>query len=592
MPVKSFWSSDNKIPIGQSSVAIPSDNNLNQTAGQKVTFHIPGGTEFINPKETYFRCDVKIDITSGPKTNLQLDSDIGGQVLIRDITVSTNQGVILEEIQGYNTLVAAMYDYDTNDNFRNKRALTEGATVNNPLVGTNGGCPVLQKNDCLTNPYFKRETATTTTSDALAFKTMKVLLPLHTGIFQNDKVFPTMLTDGLIVTMVLAENRQVFRQLDTVSKYRFAYNNPHFLNITGADAAAGITVGDNVSHIFVNPAHNSMNSLENFPFRVGETFQLLDARTYVVDSAGAVTTEDVGSASGVAGGSFTITGLEETVGTGANKKVKVSFASGSLSGSDVDEDFVMVSTACEQTAPLVATFELSNLELIVQKLDMPVAYKSSLMNSMKSGGTMVYDFLSYSNYRFSTLKSESVINLRLPLQNSRAKAIWCIPTDAETRSLSQNTGAVSTYFQCQEEYGGTADSGTSCYSDRVGLEGCADFCQNYQWLYDNKLQPNRKVEVQKTCDKVSISQQHLVELEKALAMGGIECRSFRKFNRNFIIGRALALGDGSYDTRTKDFSLQLEYTGAVSQQVNKLWNCYVCHIRGLQISGADVQVLL
>ena len=44
MPVKSFWSSDNKIPIGQSSVAIPSDNNLNQTAGQKVTFHIPGGT--------------------------------------------------------------------------------------------------------------------------------------------------------------------------------------------------------------------------------------------------------------------------------------------------------------------------------------------------------------------------------------------------------------------------------------------------------------------------------------------------------------------------------------------------------------------
>ena len=116
MPVKSFWSSDNKIPIGQSSVAIPSDNNLNQTAGQKVTFHIPGGTEFINPKETYFRCDVKIDITSGPKTNLQLDSDIGAQVLIRDITVSTNQGVILEEIQGYNTLVAAMYDYDTNDN--------------------------------------------------------------------------------------------------------------------------------------------------------------------------------------------------------------------------------------------------------------------------------------------------------------------------------------------------------------------------------------------------------------------------------------------------------------------------------------------
>lgn len=592
MPVSSFWSSDNKIPIGQSSIAIPSDNNLNQKAGQKVTFRIPAGTEFINPKETYLRCDVKIDITAGAKTNLQLDSDIGAQVLIRDIFVKTQQGVILEEIQGYNTLVAAMYDYDTNDNYRNKRGLTEGATVNNPLVGNDGGCPVLQKNDCLNNPYFKRETATSTTSTATAFKTMKVLLPLHTGIFQNDKVFPTMLTDGLIVELVLEENRRVFRQLDTVSKYRFAANNPVFLNITGADAAAAIAVGDNVSQIFIDPSRNSMNSLENFPFRVGESFKLVDSRTLAISNAGVIDTEDIGSASGVAGGSFIITGLEETVGTGANTKVKVSFASGSLSGSDVDGDFVMFSTACEHTTDLVANYELSNLELIVQKLDMPVDYKSSLLNSMKSGGTMVYDFLSYTNYRFSTLKSESVINLRLPLQNSRGKAIWCIPTDAETRTLPANTGAVSTYFQCQESDGGAVDSATATFSDRVGLEGCADFCQNYQWLYDNKLQPNRKVEVQKTCDKVSISQQHLVELEKALAMGGLECRSFRKFNRNFIIGRALALGDGSYDTRSKDFSLQLEYTGATTQKVNKLWNCYCCHIRGLQISGDRVQVVI
>ena len=108
----------------------------------------------------------------------------------------------------------------------------------------------------------------------------------------------------------------------------------------------------------------------------------------------------------------------------------------------------------------------------------------------------------------------------------------------------------------------------------------------------NRLQPNRKVEMANTGEKVSISQQGLIELEKALAMADIDVRSFRKYNRNFLIGRALALGEGVYDTRGKDFNLQLEYTGSVPQQVNKLWNCYCAHIRGLQISGENINVVL
>ena len=589
MPVKSFWESDNKIPIGQSSIVVQSENNLDHTAGQKVRFHIPGGTEFINPKETYFRCDVDIAISAGAKTNLQLDADIGGQVLIRDIRVMTKSGTLLEEIQGYNTLVACMYDYDTNQNMKGKRGLTEGSTTYNPLVGGTKGCLKLNQNDCLTNPYFKRETSTNTSDTATAFKTAKMLLPLHTGIFQNDKVFPTMLTDGLVVEMVLEENARVFRQLDTVNKYRNVANNPHFLNLTGADGLeTGVGNGSDVETFYINASTNSMNSLENFPFRVGESFKWVDVSTFEVSASGNITREDISSASGVSGGHFVIEELEQTVGTGSNQKVKVTVASGSLSGSDLSANSVMWSTACEYTTDLVASYTLSNLELVVQQLDMPDGYKSSLMRSMKSGGTMMYDFLSYTNYRFSTLASESVINLRLPLQNSRAKSILCVPTDATTRSLPANTGAVDTYFQFEDE----VVEGSALWSDRVGLEGCVDFLQNYQFLYDNRLQPNRKVEMAKTGDKVSISQQGLIELEKGLAMADIDVRSFRKYNRNFVIGRALALGDGVYDTRGKDFNLQLEYTGSVPQQVNKLWNCYCAHIRGLQISGENISVML
>jgi hypothetical protein len=346
--------------------------------------------------------------------------------------------------------------------------------------------------------------------------------------------------------------------------------------------------GSDVETFYINASTNSMNSLENFPFRVGESFKWVDVSTFEVSASGNITREDISSASGVSGGHFVIEELEQTVGTGSNQKVKVTVASGSLSGSDLSANSVMWSTACEYTTDLVASYTLSNLELVVQQLDMPDGYKSSLMRSMKSGGTMMYDFLSYTNYRFSTLASESVINLRLPLQNSRAKSILCIPTDATTRSLPANTGAVDTYFQFEDE----VVEGSALWSDRVGLEGCVDFLQNYQFLYDNRLQPNRKVEMAKTGDKVSISQQGLIELEKGLAMADIDVRSFRKYNRNFVIGRALALGDGVYDTRGKDFNLQLEYTGSVPQQVNKLWNCYCAHIRGLQISGENISVML
>jgi len=590
MPAKSFWESSDKIPIGQSSVVIESDNNLDHTAGQKVTFHIPSNLEFINPKETYLRFDVLLDITSGHKTNLQLDADIGAQSLLADVRLRTRDGKIISEIQGYNTLVSVMYDYDTNVNFRQKRSLTEGATINNPLCGGNGGCYQTNKQDVLNNPYFKRETSTSKTDSSLAFKTAKCLLPIHNGIFQNDKVFPVLLTGDLVLEIILEQNRKVFRQLDTVTKHRNLASNPHWLNTSGAEGVVNASSGDSLTSFYVNPAKNSMYSMENFPFRIGERFKFIDASTFAVSVTGALT-QDITSASDVGADSpeFVITGLHQETGAGTTQKVKVSVSSTSLSGSSLGTNSVMFSLEAEKTG-FDATYTLSNIELICQKLDMPTGYKSSLMSSMKSGGVMTYDFLDYTNYRFSTLSSESIINLRLPLQNSRAKALWCVPTDASTVSLGHNAGAHNTYYQMQD---GSLGGSTALFSDRVGLEGCADFIQNYQFMYDNKLQPNRRVDVSKTGDKTAISQEGLIELEKALSMGGLEVRSFRKFNRNFVIGRALSLGKSAvYDTRGKDFNLQLEYNGANTQQVNKLWNCYCAHIRGLRISGSDVDVML
>jgi hypothetical protein len=74
-------------------------------------------------------------------------------------------------------------------------------------------------------------------------------------------------------------------------------------------------------------------------------------------------------------------------------------------------------------------------------------------------------------------------------------------------------------------------------------------------------------------------------------MADIEPLSFRQFQSNFFVGRALALGKNAvYDARGKDFNLQVEYTGA-DQTKNKLWNNYVAHLRRLVIKNGGLDVL-
>ena len=73
-------------------------------------------------------------------------------------------------------------------------------------------------------------------------------------------------------------------------------------------------------------------------------------------------------------------------------------------------------------------------------------------------------------------------------------------------------------------------------------------------------------------------------------MSDIVPYSFKSFQENFVIGRALGLHNGVYDTRGKDFNLQLEYTGSVAPTKNKLWCNFVGHLRRIVFSGDGISV--
>jgi hypothetical protein len=579
----SFWASENKIAIGQTKVAIPSENGLSYSAGQKIDITVPREIQFFQPKECYLSLDVEIALPTGrPSTRLSFDEYIGGQVLIKDIRVYTQGGTLLEEIQGYNTAVSVMYDYDTNENIRNKRAMTEGTTSSTSFYrGTTGGTESDNVNHVNSPYYVGVENSTQSASFVDAdYKKAKLLLPLHTGIFQNDKIFPNSM--GLRLEIVLEQNNIVFRQLDSVNKNNKMTLNPKFHSLNGSTVPDEWTSGSD-ANIFYVARDNHNIGINNFPFVVGEAIKFVNDTTlnlsYNNASNMVIDQIEFEGASDDNKGLLKIT-LDDTY---TNNGSSV-FPLGSGSGSSYLYSANFDNGSAVGGKTYNPTFTVSNVELIVQKLDMPDGYKKQMNQMMKEGGSMVYDFLSYTNYRQTILASDTVANINLPLNFSRAKSILCVPTDSTVRT----TGEV---LSCEGAYVYNTESPDieDNHNTRGGLVGIWDNLQNYQFNYNNRLQPSRKISCAKISARDSIDQQPIVELEKALVQAGIQPRSFRAFQRNCVIGRALALQDGVYDCRGKSFSLQVEYNGT-APQFPKLWNNYVFHLRRLNINADGISV--
>tara|TARA_R110000772_G_scaffold25718_2_gene66833 strand:+ start:8351 stop:10108 length:1758 start_codon:yes stop_codon:yes gene_type:complete len=582
----SFFVADNKIPITQKSIGIPATNGLSYNPSQQIDFYIdPQQVKFFNPKNSYLSFDVAIkqkgDV-DGQLTRLMLDSHIGAQVLIREIRIfDGSNNALLEEIVGYNINTSVKYDYECNDSLRNKRALSEGAGYRGVNEGSQG-CGESFQNSAI-NQYSVKNPDTTASASLVnaSYQNCKVCLPLNTGIFSNDKVFPALLTQGLRISILLEDSVRCIRQCEGAMVNRKTVLNPfiHSQNgcLTNTGAGSGSYVaGVNASNIYLEN-FNGYTNPEFLPFVVGESIGIFKTNVpgYVAMRAGAVGTYPV----------IKSIGLETVNGRSLIKVNTTNFSLTAALGTNSNASHVIFTKSADVGAPLTTTYQLNNVELYLEVVDMGQNYENDMMRKMKEGGTINYDFLSTTNYRYSQLAGDIVANIQLPIENRRMRSIIAVPTDSSVYTQTQVLTASGTYA---EEVGGGNDF--LLHQDRCGLVGISDNISSYQFLYDGKLQPSRLVDCSKTSSKLSISQQHLIELEKALSSAGITGQSLLEFNRNFLIGRSLTAGqNGVYDGRGKQFSLQVNYQGTPPTK-NKLWNNFVHHMRRLVIKGDSIFV--
>ena len=594
----SFWTAEDKIPISQTKVSVPAEHGLQYSPGQKCEFHLPAGINFFQPSESYLNLTVKLkkDPTNDP-TRLQLDAETGAHVLIKDIRVYSGGAgrILLEEYQNYNVLTALKYDYETNDTLKAKRGLTEGATVYSDKARNDHGIENSMQNNVQENPYFRALEGSASFTSAWTddeYMDVKALLQLNTGIFSNQKIFPIGMTEGLIVEIIFEDARRVFRTLDQTNRYRHLAMNPFFMSSDGTadtaspalpNSAPQLPEADNASafdSFFVrrDNCQGWDGTIGSFPFTIGEEITFVNASTGIETES---TLRDADPP--------TIDGIEYV--SGVFNCLKISLAEAYRPQHAMTQELVLCSRSLEKASTYNPTYLIKNAEMILQQVEMPQGYTSKLSQMMKGGGAMNYDFLSATNYKVSQLASERVANLRLPLSQSRAKSVLCIPTDASSSGTKELLEAKDTYITHYDLF---SDSSTRAWnanhSQRTGLVGCVDNLTSYQLFYEGKLNPNRKVFCNKLATKNSIDSQPLIELEKGLQMGGIMPFSFKKFRENFCIGRSLSLQNGVYDTRGTDFNLQVEYQETDAPVIDKLWNCWCMHLRRIVISGNGIML--
>jgi len=572
-----FFVADNKIPVKEDYVAIPSQNGLTYDAQKVIEFYIPPNVSYFNPKNSYLQFDLTIaQDTSASNTRLQLDELIGGQILLDTIRIhSGDKTELLEEIRHYPVHVAMKYAYHSNETLKNLRALNEGAGVWTPdSRGTRGSTKSELANHKY-SPYYKNVSEDPTSevfTNSNKYTQCKLKLPLHTGLFQNDKVVPCGLMNGLFVSILTSESKRCFRQLDSVNKNRRLTLNPLFHSLDGNTGTPASFPNGSTSDVFYIKHDNNNWEVDNFPLVVGETFEFASTAPAFTSTLSAVP----------------VIKTIETSGTGADKYVKITLnASVTNNGSDVRNasNIFLSSTSVSAATSYSPTYSMSNVELVLNQVDLGAKAQQEAMSDMKAGKMMVYDFLSTQVYNHSQLKGDRVANIPIPGNHQRAKSVICVPTDASVYSAKDQISCNGTY----EIHGNSQDH--LLLSSQSGIAGISNRLTEYFFFYDGRNQPSLNVNTEKISSKSSVDAIPLLELDKALQSAGMPALQMSRFNENFAVARTFSLNDGVYDMRNKDCRLNVQYQD-VSNPPEKdlLWCNFVYHLRRINIRADSIQV--
>ena len=587
----SYWTSDNIIQMDEKQVSISAENGLDYTVndtGRKIQLFIPPSVKFLSGKDSYLQFDLTISQDAAIKTRLQLDPAGAGMIVQNLRIYDGSRGNLIEEINEYNQLVAINSDYNTDASLKNIRALTQGGNhwsgKNRGTEGTSQTDYAEVQNNPWTKPYIDSINQDVDFDHTTDNNTVKCCVPLdQSGVFTGD-IFPVLMTNGLYIELDLMPAPRIVRQLDSVVRFRRTALNPVFLEVEASSGtngnSAGIDRGDwpialNASEVqtWVVSNKNSNFKVSNFPFVVGEKYRFVKYASLTS-----------GNGSDLISQEMTIEEID--VNASGNLRIKNTASINASTSADIDGTWAMFSTTVQDAAAFNPTYKVSNFQFIAHQVILDPAYEQRMLAKARAGKFIEFDIYSKTNYKNSLLASERQGTFLIHANNSKAKSIICIPTDASVYTPQQLASSNGTY----EISNNNMDIFLN--SARSGITGCCDFLSSVQFQIDGKLVPSRPVSVKKIASRNSIDAFHIFELEKTLSNSKIEPRSLSKYMENFLVGRGFGgSSDGAMDLRGKDLSILLNYSETTAPTKNKTFSTFVCYVKRIRIRGGLVEVM-
>ena len=560
--MSSFFGSNEKKPITQKSLTFNSSNGLSYVQNNRIVIEIPADScPYFDPSSSYLKMNVQIKLNDPDKKYLaQLDPYLGAGILCRDIIIRNLQGVLLEELIGVNTMLNVMEQYSNNGNNQRKAGLTSGQVLHNPNQRTWAPDETVIEKSRETNSEFNPWFVKDATGNA-TYCVVPICLKLPAGIFHSKRIWANQLFGGLRIEIVLEEDRKCLKLLRNATPESFqAPGHPtavdkFYLPVLDAEDGTAQAAGwgnGNTASKFRLSWKNNMVSAETVPFCVGESLSIWDgANAQAVGDVKSINWVDLGGSVYQAEIELTAA-YTATAGINAGSVVYSTGFSGRGAGKD-------------------PTISVTNVSMVIEQIFPEPSYISMMEKAMRENGGLVYDCHCWNNYRHAVGASDVVATVQMNLLNSMAKAIVVVPTANNSETLANNI----------VNYGG----------QRNGISAEADGCQDFQWFYNEKYNPDRPIEMNLISAAAgTYNGQYLAEIEKAMMFWGVpNARTYRNINENPVYARALALNNQVVDLTRGDFQLIANYTAPT---LSKLLNCWIASVRRFKVTNQGVVVTL
>ena len=618
-----FKPKSDSVQIGQDSYKIPCRNGVAFGEDSIIRFDIPRNAGFVDLANSFLSMEIELvgrngvaaDQARQPMT--QIDRICGASSMISQMTIRS-EGRVLEELRNYNAYAHLHYNATQTEGAMNRRSKLEGCA---PTYMPQDN-PYFTANQVLTPSTASNAGGLTLASECYKPLRRKVLVPLLGGMFSNPRSHPSMvmpLEVELIMEKALRCMRiaskgddQIFNRCeDTVlgnsgGAGTFARRHIVLKERSEFNAIGGATAAATVPSNGVEPVEgeNQLNKVNNCWYRVGQEI--------FVKGDGEMTNAATYANGGVIANIVAVRLGSDTNAVAADRNcIIIEVDTDIIGGAAAAGTNVEIHQLDPNTNALLGNsgaigYTVHNPMLVCQKVIPPPAVVQQISSSIARGEYNV-DIISYLNVDNAIPATQTTSTNIISAELSRVKSILSIPTSQANTDDLRNSNAI------QGQYLNAT---------------------NYQYQIDNKLQPDRRVDLVREQFPTVVTTPfdntlkpyrwgsntsgfHRFEVEKALRSANINLKDLTFITKNpynlsavagggtgtnkggilnsavdagdWLVGRSLGAGVGTSENLVgKSVLLYLNYN-ANSNMVKLLKN-FLIHVRTISISMEGVAV--